>query len=232
MICLQEVWVKFFLTIQLVFFAVPVFCQCQAPGQGFLEEKVKETFFINQGEDELKEWVGHSKNATLREEIKKLDSRSKFAGRLLREDLLLQSKGKFDNIILNTERPSEISDFPAHGAQSRLMASQGAIDIEMSNLSKEGLDVFAPAILAKLSPKVKVKYFFPYDKFEYLLTYDNKELPMGKALGKMQQEMEEACEIRMIENREYREWYEKGRSAGGAGTARRAGSRTGISAEQ
>jgi hypothetical protein len=28
--------------------------------------------------------------------------------------------------------------------------------------------------------------------------------------------MEKACEVQMIDNREYREWYEKGRTGSGA----------------
>jgi hypothetical protein len=208
--------VKISIFLQFIFYTGTAFGQCQPPGQGFLEEKLKETFHVSLGEEELREWVGHRKNASLRDEIKSLDRRSKFSGRLEREDLLVQSKDKFDMMILNTERPSDFDNFPAVGAQSKMMSSNGAMDIEMSNLSKEGLDVFAPEILAKLSPKVKVKYFYPYDKFQYILTYDNKELPMGKALGKMQQEMEKACEVQMIDNREYREWYEKGRTGSGA----------------
>jgi hypothetical protein len=211
--------VKISIFLQIIFYAGTAFGQCQPPGQGFLEEKLKETFHVGQGEEELREWVGHRKNSVLREEVKSLDRRSKFSDRLEREDLLVQSKDKFDMMILNTERSSDMKDFPAEGAKSKMMSSKGAMDIEMSNLSKDGLDVFAPEILAKLSPKVKVKYFYPYDKFEYVLTYDNKELPMGKALGKIQQEMEKACEVRMIDNREYREWYEKGRSGGGASGA-------------
>lgn len=207
---------KSFILLQLLFYAGSAIGQCQAPGQGFLEAKLKETFQVGQGEAELKEWVGHLKNAALREEVKGLDRRSKFSGRLEREDLLRQKQEKFDLMILNTDRSSELKDFPADGTLSKMMSSNGTIDIEMSNLTKEGLEVFSPEILAKLSPKVKIKYFYPYDKFEYVVTFENKELPIGKALGKMQQEMEQACELRMFDNKEYREWYEKGKNGRGS----------------
>lgn len=203
---------KFILLLPFIFNMRTAFADCQAPGQGYLEGKVKETFYVTQGEAELKEWVGHPKNAPQRAEIKNLDSRSKFAGRLQKGQLLVHAQENFDLMISNTERESDMQDFPSHGARSKLMSSLGTIDIEMSNLSKEGLDVFPPNILAKLSPKVKIKYFYPYDKFEYFLTYGERELAMGKALGLIQQEMEETCELRVIENKEYRQWYEKDRS--------------------
>lgn len=204
--------------LQFILYAGTALGQCHPPGQGFLEAKLKEIFLINHGEDEVKEWVGHPKNVTLREEIKALDRRSKFSGRLVKEELLVQSKEKFDMMIVNNERSNEIHDFPTVGAHSKMMASKGAIDIEMVNLPKDGLDVLPPEILTKLSAKVKLHYLYPYDKFEYFLTYDDKELPMDKALGKIQQDMESACELRMFDNREYREWYEKGRSGTGSGS--------------
>ena len=125
---------------------------------------------------------------------------------------------KFEIMILNNGRSNEIADFPLAGAHSSLASSKGAIDIEMTSLPKDGLEVFPPEILAKLSPKVKISYMYPYDKFQHVLTYDNKELPMDKALGKIQQDMESHCEVRMIENGEYKRWYDKG-YGGGSGSS-------------
>ena len=203
---------------QFMFFAGAALGQCHPPGQGHLEGKLREIFQMNQGEDELREWVGHPKNVTLREEIKSLDRRSKFSNRPVREELQIQAKDKFEIMILNNGRSNEIADFPLAGAHSSLASSKGAIDIEMTSLPKDGLEVFPPEILAKLSPKVKISYMYPYDKFQHVLTYDNKELPMDKALGKIQQDMESHCEVRMIENGEYKRWYDKG-YGGGSGSS-------------
>jgi hypothetical protein len=211
--------VKYLILLQFVLSAGLAFGQCQAPGQGFLEAKLKEIFHVGLGEAELKEWVSHPKNMELREDVKSLDRRSKFSGRLARQELDRQKQDKFDLMILNNDRSTEVKDFPADGTQSKMLSSSGSIDIEMSNLTKEGLDFFSPEILNKLSPKVKIKYFYPYDKFEYLVTFDNRELPIAKALGSMQQEMEKACELRIFENKEYREWYEKGKNGRGSSLA-------------
>ncbi len=210
---------KNLILLQFILFAGAALGQCHPPGQGHLEGKLREIFLIKQGEDEVREWVSHPKNVTLREEIKSLDRRSKFSDRTTREEIQLQAKDKFEIMIHNNGRSNEISDFPTAGAHSSLTSSKGAIDIEMTSLPKDGLEVFPPEILAKISPKVKISYMYPYDKFQHVLTYDNKELPMDKALGKIQQDMESNCEVRMIENGEYRKWYEKNHGGGGSSSS-------------
>lgn len=199
---------KYFLLLQMIFYSAAVMSQCQAPGQGFMEKRFKDVFRVEDGEAELREWVSYPKNHELREEIKSLDRRTKFVGRWEKEELLNQSKEKFDLMIHNTGRPSEFSDFPVAGSLSKVESSKGSINIEMTGLAKDELDFLDKEILDKLSPKVKVKYFYPYDKFEYAITYDGVEQPMEKGLGKIQQDMEKRCELRVIENKEYRQWYD------------------------
>jgi hypothetical protein len=46
---------------------------------------------------------------------------------------------------------------------------------------------------------------YPYDKYEYVRTYDGRELPMEKALAKMQNDFEDACEDRLRENQHTRD---------------------------
>lgn len=183
---------------------------CQAPGQGHLELRIKETFHANLAETELKEWMIHPNNFEIRENLKSLDRRIKFTPqRLDRELMQAESQRIFEHAILNTGRPSVMENFPAIGTVSKISASERALSLEMSNLPKEELDFIPKEVLGKLESKVKVNYHYPYDKFEYLLTYEGKELPMENALLKVQKAMEEACELRRIDNGNYRNWNEK-----------------------
>jgi hypothetical protein len=186
--------------------------ECQVPSQGHLEMRLKENFHATAGERELKEWMIHPSNSEVRNNLKELDRRIKFTPqRLEREVLQDETQIKFEQAIMNTGRPSEMDNFPAAGTNSKVSSSKGALTLEMTNLQKEDLDVFPKEILDKIEPKVKINYYYPYDKFEYLLTYDGKEQPMNVALLRVQKDMEVNCERRMIENQEYRHWYKESR---------------------
>lgn len=191
---------------------------CQAPGQGFLEARIKETFHASLAQSELKEWMSHPSNSEVRRNLKSLDQRIKFSPqRSTREKLLAESQLQFEQAIVNTGAPSVIKNFPAPSTESSMISEEGALSIEMSKLSKEELDFLPKPIADKLEPKIKINFFFPYDKFEYFLTYDGKELPMEKALLKVQKDMEDQCERRVIQNGEDRRWYQKNHGGGGAG---------------
>jgi hypothetical protein len=208
------------LFIILVSYSSSVMAGCLPPGQGFLEGKVKEVFHANLGETELKEWMMHPSNGPIRQELREIDRRHKFApNRLMREELMATSRLKFDQAILNNERPSDMDNFPASGTHSKISSSEGALTLEMSGLSKEELDVLPKEVLTKLDPKIKINYSFPYDKFEYFLTYDGKELPILKALIKVQQDMEKACEQNQFDNKEYNRWYDKTHGGGSSNSA-------------
>lgn len=214
---------KSFLTFILLFQAASaVGSACQPPGAGHLEARIKETFYGEATETELKEWMIHPSNYEVRQSLKNLDRRIKFTPqRLDREALLVEMQGKFDQAISNTGRPSTMDNFPANGTQSKLSGSEGALTIEVSNLAKEDLDLLPKEVLDKLESKVKINYFYPYDKFEYHLTYDGKEMPMQAALLKVQKDMEYFCEKRMIDNRVDRGWIQKhyGGDSKGSGSA-------------
>jgi len=181
---------------------------CQAPPQGMMETRIRETFFVSHGETELKEWMSHPSNYEIRHKLKELDRRIKFSPqRLQREELIAETQVKFDQAIMNTGRPYMMEHFPAPQAFSKVFASQGSLSLEMRNFEKESLDFLSPEVLKKLEGKVRLNYHFPYDKFDYFLTYNGKELPMQDALLLVQKDMEAACEIRMIENDSYRNWY-------------------------
>lgn len=191
---------------------------CHPPSQGHLEGVLKDSFYASKGESELREWMNHPNNTEIKKELKALDRRSKFTTRLKREELYAEAQVKFETAILNNERSDEMENFPVVGTRSKISTSQNTLILEMSNFSKDDLNVIPKEILEKLEPKVKINYYFPYDKFEYLLTYEGKELPMNKALQKVQAEMETLCEMREIENGEYRRWYQK--NYGGDGNGR------------
>lgn len=207
---------KKLLSICFLFFAgIAVASDCHPPSQGFLEGVLKENFHALEGEAELKEWMNHPSNYEIKNEIKALDRRSKFSTRLKREELLGEAQMKFEKAIINNGRPDEMENFPVAGTRSKISSSYGALTLEMSNFSKEELNVIPKEILDKLEPKVRINYYYPYDKFEYMVTYNGKEQPMNKALQKVQADMEAACEVRVIENGEYRNWYNN--HGGGAG---------------
>ena len=196
--------------------------------------RLKESFHGKLGEQELKELMIHPKNYEVGQKIKQLDRRTKFSPqRLDREALQYEAQMNFEQAIQNTGRPNVIDHFPATGTQSKLSTSLGALTIEMDKLDKEDLDVIPKEILDKLEAKVKINYYYPYDKFEYLVTYAGKEQPMQSALLKVQKEMEDHCERRMIDNVEYRAWYQKSREvAPSTGSSRGGRSASGAGAGQ
>jgi hypothetical protein len=222
---------KSLLLFLLIFQSISILAsECQAPSQGHLEMRLKESFHGNLAERELKEWMIHPSNYEVRQKIKELDRRTKFSQqRLDREALQYEAQIKFEQAIQNTGRPNVMDHFPATGTQSKVSASPGALTIEMDKLVKDDLDVIPKEILDKLEPKVKINYYYPYDKFEYLLTFAGKEQSMQSALLKVQKEMEDHCERRMIDNAEYRGWYQKSQGiAPSTGSSRRAGTGSGA----
>ena len=116
-----------------------------------------------------------------------------------------------------TRKTNQIENFPVSGANSKLTSETDSLAIEVSNVSKEDLDVLPPQVLDKLSNKVKIRYMYPYDKFEYVLTYDGREFPMQKALAKMQVDFEDACEDRLRENQHTRDLHGLDRKSRGLG---------------
>lgn len=188
---------------------------CQAPGQSFLENKLKESFATDPAEKELKEIALDPKNYALREEVKSLNRRSMFANRIEMKEIQDKTQDKFSQMLGAVRNTNEIPDFPISGANSKLTSENDSLAIEVNNVSKEQLDVLPPKILDKLSNKVKIRYMYPYDKFEYVLTYDGRELPMQAALGKMQMDFEDACEDRLRENQHSRDLHALDRKSRG-----------------
>lgn len=216
----------------LVFISSGVYGACQAPGQSFLEGKLKESFMTRSGEEELKDVVLHPKNYALREEIKSLKRRTIYANRLERTYISADINKRFSQMIAATGREEVIAEFPGPGSTGKLSSTDDSMAIELNNLSKEELDVLPPKVLDKLENKVKIEYKYPYDKFEYVLTYDGRELPMEKAFNKIQDDFEDACEERLRENQHARDLWEQDRKTRGFSPLKPQGQGQGGSSSQ
>jgi len=189
--------------------------ECQAPGQSFLHEKLKESFQTAPAERELKEIVSDQRNFSLREEVKALDRRKMYSTRVQEKYLGEEMHQKFDQMIEATGKTEELADFPTPGAIGRLKGTKDSLAIELTNLSKEDLGVIPPQVLNKLSNKVKIEYKYPYDKYDYFITYSGIEMPLEKGLNKLQEDFEDACIGRLIENQNTKELWEKDRKVRG-----------------
>lgn len=189
--------------------------ECQAPGQSFLHQKLKESFQTAPAEKELKEVVSDQRNFTLREEVKALDRRKMYSNRIQKKYLSDEMNQKFNQMIESTGRSEELADFPTPGAIGKLKGTKDSLSIELTNLSKEDLGVIPPQVLEKLSNKVKIEYKYPYDKYDYFITYSGIEMPLEKGLNKLQEDFEDACIGRLIENQNTKELWEKDRKIRG-----------------
>lgn len=199
----------------------PVFCN--APSQAFFEQKLRKSFHLETGEKELKEVVSDPRNYSAREEIKTIKRQLVFANRIQSNTLRQKLPPKFESMIDTTNRRDAIRDFPVSGSSANLGSSEdGALELSMENLSKEDLGFLPPAVLDKIGNKVKIKYQYPLDRFDYVVSYDGRELPMDRAFGKIQDDFEYACERSAVEgqfDREKRQWKIKNGSGGTGGSA-------------
>lgn len=167
---------------------------CQAPSQAMMEDRLRASYKLDSAENELREIVKEDSNYPIREEVKALKRRLRFTSRKKREPIYTELQAKFEQMIQNAETEPLIANFPYEKASSTVGTSEvGTLVMSMKNLNKEELDFLPEETLKKLDPTVKVHYFYPIDKFEYVLTFDGKDLPMRKAFTKMQVEHEHHC---------------------------------------
>ena len=196
--------------------------QCIPPGQPFLEEKLRKSYQVEAGEYELRDIVSDPKNYALREEVKALKRRLMFTKRRDIPPLMEEIKVNFDHMVVNTDSHNLITDFPSRGSQAQVRGTEdGTLMMGMDNLSQEELDFIPPESLKKLGKGISIHYKYPYDSFEYFVTYDGVEQPLSKAMYKMLDEFEDACILRMRRNREIKEveksWGKGSSGKGGAG---------------
>lgn len=167
---------------------------CHPPSQPFFEKKLRDSFHLSVGETELKEVMRDARNYQAREEIKGINRQLMSSNRVQRSYLQSQLVPKIESLIDETNRRNPIADFPVNGTASTLSSSEdGHLSLSMENLPKDDLEFLPPQIKEKLGSNVKIKYLYPYDKFDYVISYGGKELPMQKAFYKIQDDFEEAC---------------------------------------
>ena len=201
----------------------PVYCH--PPSQPFFEQKLRQSFRFSEGETELKEVVRDPRNYNTREEIKGLRRQLAFANRVQRSHIESRIIPKVENMIDVTNRRDPISDFPLNGTSANLSSSEeGHLSIAMENLPKENLDFLPPEIVEKIGNNVKINYHYPLDKFDYVISYDGKDLPMDQAFHKMQDDFESVCLTNALNSRGDRQKRENGFESntpkkGGAGGA-------------
>jgi hypothetical protein len=186
----------------------PIFAQsfCNAPGQAFMEKKFKETFKLQEAEKELKEVVLAEENYSLREDVRSLQRRLLDAKRMDREPLLTEITARFDQMIVKSKRKEPIINFPQIGSMSQVTTSDDhSIMLAVRDLTTEDLSFLPDEVLKKVGGQVRVRYYYPIDRFEYDLTYDGEEMPMTKAFHQMQDDFEKTCSSQVEENYEIRE---------------------------
>lgn len=180
-------------------------CNCQAPNISFLFGKLKNSMSLEAGERELKEIVTEPVNYELRNEIKSSYRRLKYARRREKEPIVQKMTSDFDRMILQADVREEIADFPLKGLTSKVSSFEGSLMISMNNFTKKDeLKFLPPEISEKIGSSIHIRYFYPIDRYEYILPYDGSNLPMEEAFVKMQDEFEVACVARYYENLDIR----------------------------
>lgn len=156
---------------------------------------------LDAGVQELKEIITEPVNYELRNEIKSSYRRLKYARRREKPPIIEKMTSDFDRMILQADVREDIQDFPEKGLTSKVSSFEGSMMISMSNFTKkEELKFLPPQISAKIGSAVHIRYFYPIDRFEYILPYEGVNLPLDEAFLKMQDEFEVACIARFNEN--------------------------------
>lgn len=173
---------------------------CIPPSQPFIQERIRSSYNFGAGEQELQEIVRDEKNYALREQVKSLKRRMMFVKRREKEPLQDEIKNKFDEMVLNAGTEEVINEFPSKGSSAAVSSDNEAIIITMHNLPQAELDFIPPETLKKMGRSVSIHYKYPYDNYEYFVSYEGEEIELNRAMGKMLNEFEDACILRKMEN--------------------------------
>lgn len=192
---------------------------CIPPSLSFFENKLRESYQFNAGEKELLMIVKDQKNYALREDVKSLKRKLMFAKRKDVPLLVSELQAKFDQMINNVDTESVITNFPMEGGSAIVSSStDGSIMISMKDLNPGSLDFIPSKTLKKLEKNVKIQYKYPYDSFDYFLTFEGEELPIAKAVQKIGEEFETSCIVQQIENGWTRDGEKRMRQVGKGST--------------
>lgn len=174
---------------------------CNAPSTVFLETKIRDGFQLATIEREMKEIMTHPRNFENRQLVKDMRRRIHFADRIERERMTEKLPTILEDMIRGSGRAESFTDFPGKGMTSSLKgSSQGHLLFEAENITPESLEFLPPEIQSKLGKRVGLEYHYPIERFVPFLTYDGEHLPLEKALGKIQNDLESGCLRGAIEN--------------------------------
>lgn len=175
-------------------------CQCKAPGEEFVLDKIKGSFQLGESEQLLKEVVTDQKNYQSREQVKALYRRLKFARVLEKRNILQSMEQEFDLMIDGAGLRPGVQDFPTNGATATFAGSPGSITMKLQGLRKiEGL-FLVDGMAEKIDPVISIHYFYPIDRYEYVISYQGKEIHQKEALTLIQEDFQTSCYNRFWEN--------------------------------
>lgn len=194
-------------------------CFCQAPNMNLLMDRFRESLAIPDSEQYLKEIVTEPQNHELREQIKSNYRRLYDARMREKPRILSETQKVFEEIITRSNVREGIIDFPAKGSRAEIKAQDNYILMKTQYVDAYKINFLPPEVLKKFTPGVEIRYFYPIDRFEYVLTYDGQDLPADRAINAIQNDFEAICEAQYKENMELRESNKKGRSSS-SGTSR------------
>lgn len=195
-------------------------CNCQAPNSPYLFSKLEEALALEAGIKELKEVVTEPKNYELRNEIKSAYRSLQYARRREKQKIVEKMSSDFEKMIDAAQVRDEIQDFPVKGASSKITSLDDSIMISMKNITPlEELSFLPKAISGKVGSSVSIRYFYPIDRYEYLLSYEGNELPLKTVFLKMQSEFEASCLAMSSDNADIRDGKAKERRKKGGGSS-------------
>jgi hypothetical protein len=179
---------------------------CLAPSTVFIEGQLREALQLSLAEAELKEIVSDPRVMEQRTGIQALHRRTYFSGRRERPLLERDLARSFQEILDLTGRGETIENFPMAGARGQVRsADNGTLMIALENLPSPEVGFLPEQVKAKLGRTAKIHYRYPLDRFDYVISYGGEELALPRALQRLQDDFEDACVRRSLENEDERE---------------------------
>jgi hypothetical protein len=194
---------------------------CHPPNHSVFEAKLRQWFHLEDLERELKEVVQEPENYEQREKISSLHRGLYFATRIKEKEIKDQLRTEFEVMAVKS-RPEPIEELPVKGSKAKLSGSDdGALEISAENIPPIEQELIDETTIKKIRDSVKVRYFYPIDKFKYVFNMDGKELNLTEVIGKLQTSFEENCFSNALSARQGRKRREAEFNSGDTGTSSR-----------
>lgn len=175
-------------------------CLCKPPGEDFILERLKTNLGMTDAEKLLKEVVTEPANYPLREQMKSHYRKLQNATVLAKRKIEAEMKADFEQMIDGAGVRQGVPDFPTAGATATFSGAPGSMVLTMKELKKIDGDFLNEDIAKKIDPVVSIHYYYPIDRYEYVLSYEGKLLPAEDAARLLQTEFQTACYNRFWEN--------------------------------